>query len=292
MAIPGRALHIERRSFTQPPWQGEPLEGRPILLYAEEGFGDTLQFARYVPLVAERGGRVILDVQPGLRRLLRNLPGVAHCMAQAGEAMPAFAVHASLMSLPYLFRTTLDSIPPPVLSPEWPGLVLQPASKEGPLRVGLVWAGNPKHQRDSVRSIPLEQWRPLASIEGVSFTSLQKGPGELQIEEHGACFDFIGDSSRIKDFVDTAAVIVDLDLVITVDSAVAHLAGTMGKPVWILLDNTRDWRWGLESNKTPWYPSARLFRQTVPTDWRGVIEEVAAALAEQSARKSEAAAGG
>jgi len=286
-----KALRMEPRSFAAPRWRGEPgdpLQGRTILLYAEQGFGDTLQFVRYAPLVAALGGRVILEVQPELQRLLQDIPGVSACVSRGQEALPEFDVQAPLMSLPYLLGATVETIPPPVAS--WmvvSGTIepeQRPASPRGPLRVGLVWAGNPKHKRDHVRTISLSRWQALATVEGAAFVSLQVGPAEQEIQEHGSCFGFL-ERPPIRDFKDTAEILASLDLVITVDSAVAHLAGTMHMPVWILLDNTRDWRWGLAGSRTPWYPSARLFRQTQAADWSGPLEEVARALAAECAQR-------
>ncbi len=266
-------LKANCRVATLPDWTGEPLEGRAILLYSEQGFGDSLQFARYVPLVAARGGRVVLDVQPTLRRLLKDLPGVA-VMLDETLPLPDCTVCLPLMSLPRVFDTTLESIPE--------GVILNPAALEASdgferrarLRVGLVWGGNPRHQRDRLRSIPLANFRPLADLDGVEFVSLQTGPASSQAET----FPSVADCAWVKDFADTAQIIAGLDLVVTIDSAVAHLTGAMGKPVWILLANTPDWRWSLGSATTPWYRSARLFRQTTPRDWREVMIQVSAQL--------------
>ncbi len=281
-----KALGNVPRSFSAPRWQGEPLGGRTILLYAEQGFGDTLQFVRYAPLVAALGASVLLEVQPELVRLLKNVPGVTVCVARGQQELPEFDLQAPLMSLPYLLGTTRETIPPPV-SP-WifaaeQNARQQPVAARTSLRVGLVWAGNAKHKRDYARSIPLRLWQILATVAGASFVSLQVGPAELEIREHGACFGFL-ERPPIRDFQDTAEIVASLDLVISVDSAVAHLAGTMHTPVWMLLDNARDWRWGLAGSRTPWYPTARLFRQTKGADWTGPMEQVARALALECAR--------
>ena len=259
-------------SFDQPQWQGERLEGKSILLYAEQGYGDTLQFARYVPLVAECGGHVILKVQPPLQRLLQGLPGVDECVAM-GAPTPRFSTYAPLMSLPRIFKTTEVSVPPPVI-PVLTKSKSQKYPEVGELQVGLAWAGNSQHVRDRLRSIPLGQWKNLSDVEHVQFTSLQYGQAALQAKEHGECFQFVEDCGDAIDFADTANVLLGLDLVITVDTAVAHLAGTMGIPVWILLYNTVDWRWGLQGKESVWYPSAKLFRQTTPGDWSGVLADV------------------
>jgi tetratricopeptide (TPR) repeat protein len=260
-----------KRGFPQPHWRGEQLSGKTILLHAEQGFGDTLQFARYVPLVEERGGRVVLEVQPALQRLLARVPGVAECIAK-GQPLPEFAWHCPLMSLPLAFGTTLETIPPVALLGPAPGA----RSEESGLKVGLVWAGNPNHHLDALRSIPLVEYLPLAEVAGVSFASLQMGAAAAQAEAWpGGLAEPL---KNAKDFADTAQVVEALDLVITIDSAVAHLAGTLEKPVWILQSPLPDWRWGLESETTPWYPAARLFRRAPSFGWDEVMQRVAAEL--------------
>jgi Flp pilus assembly protein TadD len=263
----------------EPLWTGEPLDGKTILLHAEQGQGDTIQFARYARLVAERGGRVVLEVQRSLHRLLDGIPGVWRCVAR-GDSLPPFDTYAPLMSLPYLFGTRLDSVPLPVA----PVVAARPVSGDaGRLKVGLVWAGNPKDKRDRLRSSRLADWAGLAGIDGVEFTSLQTDEAASQIE--GGPFAFVSDVSSVKDFADTAAIVANLDLVITVDTAMAHLAGSLGKPVWVLIYNVTDWRWGRTGDKTPWYPTARLFRQTTPADWTQVLGEIEASLRELVANK-------
>jgi hypothetical protein len=270
-------LKWQHREFDVPRWTGEPLAGKRILLYTEQGFGDTLQFARYARLVAERGGMVILEVQPGLKRWCAALPGVTECVAQ-GATPPEFELFAPLMSVPYILGTGAE-IPPPVAP--WFEDKRGAASESGAkLRVGLVWGGNAKHILDRLRSTRLTDWSGLAKVGGVEFTSLQVGGPAAQIDAGGHGFEFAADCREARDFGDTAEIIAGLDLVITVDTAVAHLAGSLGKPVWILLYNVVDWRWGLETDRTAWYPSARLFRQRTPGDWRGVFAEVEAGLRE------------
>ena len=272
MEIPRFYTHHHR--FSQPRWQGEPLDGRTILLYGEQGHGDTLQFLRYVSMVAARGGRVVLEVLPLLKRLLQEFPGIAACISPDDEK-PEFSVHASLMSLPHLLG--LDIIPEPVApAPQYfPG---SENSQHRKLQVGIAWAGNPNQKRDHLRSIPLEQWKPLAAVEDVVFTSLQMGPSRFSGESSDSPFQFVEDCRELPDFADLAAVVAKLDLVISIDSAVAHLAGTMGKPVWILLPNAVDWRWGLRGATSLWYPSAKLFRQTTPRDWSQVMANIGTAL--------------
>lgn len=263
-----------KRGFKQPQWRGEPLAGETILLHAEQGFGDTLQFVRYVPLVAARVGRVVLEVQPALVRLLARVPGVAGCIAK-GQPLPEFAWHCPLMSLPLAFGTTIETIPPIA----YPGEPRAAQEAKGELRVGLVWAGNPKHPLDALRSIPFAELLPLAEIEGVSFASLQVGAAAAA-EAANWPRDLAEPLKQVRDFADTAEVVEGLDLVITIDSAVAHLAGTLRKPVWILQSPIPDWRWGLNGDATAWYPTARQFRRASSEPWQAVIARVAAALVE------------
>jgi tetratricopeptide (TPR) repeat protein len=266
-----------RRGFVEPQWQGEQLEGKTILLHAEQGFGDTLQFVRYVPLVAQRGGRVVLEVQPGLQRLLQHLPGIAECISK-DDPLPEFHCHCPLMSLPLVFGTTIETIPPS------PPNLLRAAEREpsihdaseGRLRVGLVWAGNPEHQNDALRSMSLTDFLPLAKVDAVCFVSLQKGPASAQTGDW--LFHLPEPCSAVKDFADTAEIVASLDLVITVDTAMAHLAGAIGKSVWILNSHIPDWRWGLDSETTPWYPSARLFRRSSSGGWQELMEHVTSEL--------------
>lgn len=255
----------------KPQWQGEPLKGRTILLHAEQGFGDTIQFARYVPLVAEAGGRVVLEVPNALTRLLADFSGVAECIP-LGEVLPEFDLHCPLMSLPLAFRTTVATIPRPVV----PAIssVSECSSVRQVKRVGLVWAGGQGHQWNSQRSLSLKYFSPLCQIESaIEFVSLQKGPAAEQLGEFPV--NLLDGVEFARDFADTAAVIAELDLVISVDTSVAHLAGSMGKPVWILLPEAPDWRWGSEGEQTPWYPTARFFRASREAAWEDVMGHVA-----------------
>ena len=263
--------------FAQPEWRGETLDGVPILLHAEQGFGDILQFVRYVPLVAARGGRVILEVPAELRRVLGKMAG-ADIVLTCGEALPDFVWHCPLLSLPLAFGTTLDTIPKALPYIAAPAPAALPSAGAAALRVGLVWAGRPEHNRDRIRSVPLAALAPLAGLSGAAFYSLQKGAAAQQAAT--APFPLVDLAPHLDDFVDTAAAIAALDLVVTVDTAVAHLAGALGKPVWLLLSCVPDWRWLLGRDDSPWYPTARLFRQPAAGKWAAVAEQVAAALAE------------
>jgi tetratricopeptide (TPR) repeat protein len=271
------------RNFLQPRWRGErDIAGRTILLHAEQGLGDSLQFCRYAPMVATLGVRVVLEVQPALKPLLISLAGVALVLAQ-GETLPAFDLHCPLLSLPLAFDTRRETIPAsvPYLAPAPDRAAMWAAELPpgiGP-RVGLVWAGYAGNKNDRKRSIALS--RLLAPVPaGVTFVSLQK---EASAEDRALLaqrnIPHLGEA--LRDFADTAAVVAALDLVIAVDTAVAHLAGALGKRVFILLPFAPDWRWLGYRSDSPWYPTARLFRQPRPGDWDSVFREVHAAAQEQ-----------
>jgi tetratricopeptide (TPR) repeat protein len=278
-----RELRQPRRGFSQPQWRGEELNGATILLHAEQGLGDTLHFVRYAPLVAERGGRVFLEVQPRLQRLLEGMAGVEQVMPH-GNVLPQFAWHCPLMSLPLAFHTRVETIPAHVPYLRVPDESVGVAWRTFPriderLRVGLAWAGNPKYKGDRHRSIALSQLEPLADLQHRAiFYSLQFGQAAEQIEPMHDQMPVIDACSQDKDFADTAAVAATLDLVISVDTSIAHLAGGMGLPVWVLLAHQADWRWMDGREDSPWYPTARLFRQPAPGDWVSVIAAVRDAL--------------
>ncbi|HXW23219.1 MAG TPA: tetratricopeptide repeat protein, partial [Xanthobacteraceae bacterium] len=267
------------RNFAQSQWRGEPLAGKTILLHAEQGLGDSIQFLRYVPLVAARGGKVVLEIQKPLLPLAR-IPGVT--VIARGEALPAFDLHCPLLSLPLAFGTTLDTVPAatPYLTPP-PDRLAPWAARigSGPgLKVGIAWAGSPVHRNDRNRSIPLERLKPLVELGGARFFSLQVGPraSDLAAVEPVPVTDLSGE---LSDFAETAAAIANLDLVIAADTAVAHLAGALAKPVWTMLPFAPDWRWLIARTDSPWYGSMRLFRQARPGDWDGVVAAVRQALA-------------
>lgn len=264
-------------------------EGRTVLLRAEQGFGDTLQFCRYAPLLAERGARVVLEVPAPLVRLLRTLPGVSDVVA-TGAPMPWFDFHCWLMSLPRLFGTTLETIPAtipylradPALVPAWRARL---AERPG-LRVGLAWAGGQRPDNphaaaiDRRRSIPLADLAPLSTVRDRAFVSLCLGRDETPADG-GWLYD---PSGHIGDFADTAALMESLDLVIAVDTAAAHLAGALGRPVWLLNRHDTCWRWLRDRDDSPWYPTLRQFRQPVAGDWASVIARVGEALAREPFR--------
>jgi tetratricopeptide (TPR) repeat protein len=295
-----REVHLSPRIFRQPRWQGEPLEGRRVLLHAEQGLGDTIQFCRYVTLVAARGGAVVLQVQAPVERLVASLPALragqvatALLGARRGES-PQFDLECPLLSLPAVFGTKLGTVP-------WPGAYLAadpqlasekrirtpyvrptPYPRSGlahrPLRVGLAWAGNPRYKADRQRSMEVGTLLPLLRTSGINWISLQKGEAAAQLSGLAGCVFVWDGSSADSDLAETAAMVATLDLVITTDTCIAHLAGAMARPVWILLPHLSDWRWMQEIETTPWYPTARLFRQRCPGDWAGVLERVIAEL--------------
>jgi tetratricopeptide (TPR) repeat protein len=271
-------LFVPPRDFAQPRWDGGSLQGKTILLHAEQGFGDTIQFVRYLPMVARRGGRVILDCPKELVRLLRKAPGVDSIIA-TGDAQPRFDCHCPLLSLPLAFSTDLNAIPAeiPYLSPDlaavaqWKSRIESTATA---FKVGLVWAGSAKNKLDRKRSIAFDQLFKLAAP-GIHFFSLQKG---REVQSPPPEMAFTDWTAELHDFDDTAALIANLDLVISVDTAVAHLAGAMGKPVWMMIPLVPDWRWLLNRTDSPWYPTMRIFRQESVGDWAGVVQNVADAL--------------
>jgi tetratricopeptide (TPR) repeat protein len=269
--------------FPERPWQGETLAGKHIYVQAEQGFGDSLQFARHLPLLAARAGAVTLRVHQQLVGLLReSLPGIA-VRGDRGDPAP-YHCDAVLLSLPFLFKTRLETTPAeiPYLRPpaqaaqRW---IKRVAQMEG-FKIGLVWAGNPEHVNDHRRSIDLDRLAPLLAVTGASFASLQHGArlADLKKLKRGN-IGIAGLATELGDFADTAAAVDALDLIITVDTSVAHLAGALGKPVWVLLPWVTDWRWMLHREDNPWYPTMRLFRQPRGGDWTDVIARMADELA-------------
>ena len=286
------------------PWDGSPLHGRTILIRAaEQGLGDTLQFIRYASLLQESGGQVIVEGLPALLSLLRTCPGVAGVFApgtpltlpsppaaqgrgkgEGGEECPPYDVYAYLLSLPRLAGTTLATIPARVpyltADPELANRWQEELRSYSGFKIGICWQGNPKHKQDRVRSVPLAQFVSIAKLPGVELFSLQVGAGSEQVTALKGDFRLIDLAKRFDSasFADAAAVIQNLDLVITADTAVAHLAGALGAPVWVLLHTCPDWRWLLEREDSPWYPSMRLFRQRQLGRWDAVFDRITAEL--------------
>lgn len=262
----------------RPRWTGEALDGRTLLVRAEQGLGDMIQFCRYVPLII--GGTIVVEAPRPLVRLLGGLPGAAGIVEQ-GAALPAFDLECKVMSLPRLFGTTLETIPARV-----PYLVADPGAVArwrgrvaalGGLAVGLCWAGSAVYQHDRRRSLDPRLLAPLARVPGVRLVSLQK-----DAPAHTAFAALTDWTSELGDFADTAGLIAALDLVITADTAVAHLAGALGRPVWLLNRFGGDWRWLQNRTDSPWYPTLRQFRQPALNDWAHVVAQVAEALAERA----------
>jgi len=270
-----------QRGFTQPQWHGlESLYDRTILLHAGASDADAIQFCRYVPQVAARGARIILEVAAPLRDLMTSLAGVSQVIT-TGDPRPGFDLHCRLESLPHAFGARMETIPttvpylrpPPAALPFWKFLLGVTARP----RIGIAWAGSPTDENDRNRSIALRAMLRLADADAV-FVSLQKElrPGDETLLE--ARPDVIHAADTVGNVADMAALMMNLDLVVTPDTSLAHLAGALGKPVWVLLPHTPDWRWLLGRNTSPWYPSARLFRQARPGDWDEVIARVKTAL--------------
>lgn len=271
------------RGFDQPLWDGSELGGKTILLHHEQGFGDMIQFARYIPLVKEKGGTIIVEAQPQLSRLFSTIDGVGQ-VVNRGSDLPKFDVYAPMMSLAHIFGTTLDAVPADIPYLKAPEAFAQqlPATMGKHMKVGIAWAGRPTHKNDANRSISFSNFTELLGLADVAFYSLQLGPAVSDITENG-CEAFVTElGSKMDDFADTAAVIQQLDLVISVDTAVAHLAGAMGKPVWVAAPYPGDWRWMLEREDSPWYPTMRLFRQGSPGNWTPVFQKLRTALSEQA----------
>jgi tetratricopeptide (TPR) repeat protein len=276
-------LPIARFDYPQPRWLGkEPVDGKTILVQMDEGSGDTIQFVRYVPMLAARGARIILMVADTLCPLLSGLAGVSECVPFSATTLPAFDMYCPITSLPLAFGTKLDTIPTKTAYLPAPAASRLQIWEDrlGPrdrLRVGLVWSGNPKHVNDHNRSLPLSALVQLLDLDA-TFVSLQK---DLKPEDKVTLLaqtNIIDLTDHLTDFAETAALVSSLDVVITVDTSVAHLAGALGRPTWILLPYWPDYRWLLDRDDSPWYPTARLFRQTEAREYVSVLERVRAEL--------------
>lgn len=270
-------------SLGRPAWAGERLDGKTILLRSEQGLGDTIQFIRYATLIKQRGARVVVEAQDAVGELVASCPGVDQ-VVKRGAPLPHIDVQTPLMSLPRIFGTTLPTIPAttPYLSarPELVAAWRQKLRSPGKLLVGIAWQGNKKFQGDRLRSLPLAEFRPLSAIPEVALVSLQRNEGTEQLFS-GLDFrvqEYTGELDATGPFRDTAAIITACDLVVTSDTAIAHLAGALGKPVWVALSYSSDWRWLIASDTCPWYPTMRVFRQTAFKDWPGVFSRIASEL--------------
>jgi tetratricopeptide (TPR) repeat protein len=265
------------RSLDLPRWQGEHRNGKTLLIHAEQGLGDSLHFVRFVSRAAATGGPVVLQVQPPLVELLRDSLDVT--VISRDEPAPSFDLHVPLMSLPYELGTTMETIPAevpylkaaPAKAAEW----RERLARYSGLKVGVVWAGSPGHRHDGMRSLPAELVLPHLSVSGVQLFSLQKEPrADDRVVLERLKDEIVDLTPSLANFADTAAAVSAMDLVISVDTAVAHLAGALGKPTWILLPHILDWRWLYEREDTPWYPTARLFRQPRFRDWASVLDQL------------------
>ncbi|HVT87833.1 MAG TPA: tetratricopeptide repeat protein [Tepidisphaeraceae bacterium] len=268
----------------QPIWDGSDLNGKRILLHSERGLGDAIQYSRYIPMVATRGGRICLVCQPELHRLLQQVEGIGALLAP-GDMVPETDVRCALPSLPLKFKTTLETIPSRDLylqadvegSARWRKRLGEP---DGRKKIGLAWAGPPFP--DPKRSMCLSQVAPLSACRNVRLISLQKGPAMTDLRKNSGGLNIENYFCDLLDVSETASLIDNLDLVITIDSMVAHLAAAMGKPTWLLLPAIPDWRWQLDRNDSPWYPSMRLFRQKTAGDWSAPISQVLDSLQHQT----------
>jgi tetratricopeptide (TPR) repeat protein len=269
---------------SKPQWDGDPLHDRTLLLIADQGFGDVIQFARYVAWAAERCSDIVIASGAEVAPLLRQIAPQARQFVRWQE-VPAFAAFAALSGLPRLAGTRTDTVPAPV-----PYLHADPARIEhwanrldglvprGYRRVGVIWAGRPSHNNDRNRSAQLADFLPLADVRGIALLALQKGPKTDEAGTYYGRAPLINIGAEIDDYDDTMAILENLDLLVTVDTSVAHLAGAMGRPVWIMLPRAPDWRWLLDRTDTPWYPNVRLFRQQIPRRWDDVVRGIAVEL--------------
>ncbi|MBV9567342.1 MAG: tetratricopeptide repeat protein [Hyphomicrobiales bacterium] len=268
----------------RPQWAGSPLREETLLLIADQGFGDAIQFCRYIPSVLERCPKTVVVADPLLHPLIRQVQGEVK-LVDRWEQCPQFNVYSPLSSLPRIFGTRLDTVPrtasylhvEPSRAASWKAR-LDTLVPSGFRRVGIAWAGRSTHNNDLNRSMKLSDFGAIAALEGIALISLQKGIGQTAIADYYGRAPLLNLGAEVDDFLDTMSIIDTLDAIITVDTAIAHLAAAMGKTVWILLPFAPDWRWLLERSDTPWYPSARLFRQRSPGEWNGVMQAVAKAL--------------
>ena len=284
------ATGLAKRDLAQPLWLGtEDIQGKTLLLHSEQGLGDTIQFCRYAELVAAKGARVIMEVQPPLQRLLATLAG-ADVVLRKGEELPDFDFHTPLLSLPLALGTSVSTIPsrvPYLAASESKSADWRKRLRRFPgTKVGLVWAGESRRQNpqselvDKRRSTELRLFAPLARVPGIVFVSLQKGAPAAQARTPPKGMTLLDWTAELQDFADTAALVAALDLVIGVDTSVIHLAGALARPVWVLNRFDTCWRWFRDREDSPWYPTLRLFRQARPGDWTSVFDRVAQALAE------------
>jgi len=263
------------RAFARPLWEGESLKNKTLLIYQEQGFGDMIQFARFIPSAKELGGRIYLEVQPELYNLFSTIPGV-DLIFKKGEKITGFDFCIPMMSLFHRLKLSINSVSLklPYLSPPGKKSVNIPRTNQKNKNIGIVWAGKRSHKNDANRSCSFENFIDLLGIPNLSIYSLQKGDREAEFKEYGCDSLIIDLANKIKGFDDTASIISQLDLVISVDTATAHLAGALGTPVWVILPFSPDWRWMRKTNVSPWYPTMKLFRQKKPNEWNSVFSEI------------------
>ena len=273
------SLKSQKRDFKRPLWDGAALDGKSILIYAEQGFGDSIQFVRYIDLFPDADSSIIVACEPELKSLFKGIDRI-DTLVTKGEDIPNFDFHVPIVSLPYIFNTTLDTIPAriPYLYPKPTADSVFHLGGSDDLKVGIVWAGSPTHINDSNRSVSLKDFKCLLDVEGCQFFSLQVGQRSVDIRQHGYNYMIKDLGKQLTDFHHTALAILQLDLVISVDTAVAHLAGSLGKPVWTLLPFIPDWRWMLDRSDSPWYPSMTIFRQKEMGGWTPVFEQLKLSL--------------
>lgn len=280
-------LNKYRRDVPGEPWKGQPLQDKTLLLYEEQGFGDTIQFIRYAEMLAGRGCNVFVEVRPPLKQMISRVKGVSWTFLR-GDERPKYHYHASIMDLPRLMNTKLSNIPakipymkpPPRLVEVWKEKLASDASK---LKVGLCWFGRPTHDEDARRSMPAEMLLPLGQLKDrISFYSLQRQAPESALAKIREPLGLIDHTSRLNDFADTAALMMNLDLVISVDTSICHLAGAIGQPVWTLLNRAGEWRWLLDRDDSPWYPTMRLLRQKDASGWVSLMKRVCDELVAKS----------
>ncbi len=286
-----RMPDVASPNYSEPRWEGQPLAGRTVLLWAEQGIGDVMQFVRYAPLVKQAAGRVLLGAPASLHALLKSTPGVDRVVEGDAGGEP-FDYQVPLLGLPVACGTTLDSIPAAIpylfADPEVVARWRRELSGTSAFKVGIAWQGNPNFKGDKYRSMPLECFAPLANCDNVRLFSLQKGPGSEQLPALAERLRIVDLGPSLDEaagaFVDTAAVMMNLDLVITSDTSIAHLAGALGVRVWVALQYAPDWRWLVNRDDSPWYPTMRLFRQSRFAQWDDVFARIADELQSLSSR--------
>ncbi|MBI1394534.1 MAG: tetratricopeptide repeat protein [Betaproteobacteria bacterium] len=282
---------LRERTYPKPAWRGEPVAGRRVLLYWEQGYGDTFQFLRFVPALAARGARVILELQAGIKSIAGRVPGV-EAVFDAGEELPEFDLHAPLLSVPARLGLGPEAVParmpyltvPPEKRQRWQARL---ARDGGPLRVGVVWGGNPSVRNDRFRSPRLKALLPMFELPGVEWYVLQQGAGREDLAHHTLGDNVVDIAAEVGDFADTAAIMEQLDLVISSDTSTAHLAAALGRPTWVILHYSADWRW-MADEGTLWYPAMRVFRQRAPGAWGEAVARMHAALSEVTATRQAA----